>query len=412
MLTPLIVLVVSASASTGSARASFSFPKGDVVAHVVFDGSGTATGYATTTQFSWHMVYDIDVTSLKRDPPTGRETQSGWLTMDDSSAGWDAKASTLSGTNTGSGCQNTLTRDPTEPAADYQPSVHGPIQKETAKIALTALAVLHSSGPACGSGFSHGCDTYDARYGYPTNDYIIADFPLNLDQPDETGTVPVSTSHSWDCSKTFPGQTPATGTIQWKGTITVGGGCTVSAMRSLASSTPAAATSPRRLLAKPPHNPHRLPKPGYGYASYHFGYDLPRLLCWSTTQAERRLTRHLPTYFPIGGAKANPVPGQRWDLNEVAGLNMGVVGVHAPVVVYATAADGFSLESLPSHPEGAYRLILFQFVRHGRVLVLQVSAWGPVSYASLFGPFNAILTKQLWQQLANNINTGYPEHPP
>ena len=174
----------------------------------------------------------------------------------------------------------------------------------------------------------------------------------------------------------------------------------------LASLSPPGAKPPPIPL---PPDPHKLPTPQGGYGSYTYTYELPALRGYTPAEAEQQLAQHLPDYFPFQGAMARPVPGQVWDLRWLGKVDLGPIGDHGPVQVYAVAPDGFSLVSLPGHPEGPYRAINFQFVRSGDGVALKVSAWGPVSDASLFGPVNAAVTAHTaWLILANNINSRFP----
>jgi hypothetical protein len=254
VVTLLVLLAVLPSAATGVTQAGEQFPAGDVVAHLVFNGSGTATGeqsagggsFSETDHYVWHMVYDIDTTALKG---WKSGTTSGWETI--SGAQWNAKQSTFTGTidrnctapsggtcQVGPGpagavtsCEATFGNDPGLPAADFLPSGKGSVKSGTLSVALTAHegSVITNPGKCAGTGpaLDNTCDTYNTRYGVPPSGAVIADFSLNLANPQDTGSVPVSADHSASCGGTSYH-------TQWTGRISTGGqGCS---SRYLASS--------------------------------------------------------------------------------------------------------------------------------------------------------------------------------
>lgn len=86
--------------------------------------------------------------------------------------------------------------------------------------------------------------------------------------------------------------------------------------------------------------------------------------------------------------------------------------------VIAVSPTGFALRSLAGHPEGADRVITFQFVPaeiigNPTLKALHVNARGPVSKGSLLGPLNsATVVAASGQILADNINSRFPKDPP
>ena len=252
----ILALALAASLSPGAVsageepRPALQFPKGDVVAHIVFDGSGTATGPSGTDDFKWHMVYDIDTSAI-----SGPERQTIPTTWQFSqSASWDSGQSSFTGTTSGpQGCHATFALNRSVPS--YTPRIKGPVKNDTVQIALIALVqMMVTSGPGYCNAFAlnNTCDNYNTKYGftYP-NEYVIADFGLNLVNPEDTGTVPVSSDHSWTCSNG-----PGSGTVQWNGTITVGGNCASTGASSQDTSTQALGRSHSRLA-----NASRFPTP-------------------------------------------------------------------------------------------------------------------------------------------------------
>ncbi len=160
--------------------------------------------------------------------------------------------------------------------------------------------------------------------------------------------------------------------------------------------------------------PKELPTPQGGYGSYDQIYDLgTRFKGWSYGELTNQLTHRFSRYFSFQGCGARLRVGKECSL-EAPGPN-------GPVRVTTIAENGFALLSLPGHPEGAGRTITFRFFRTCAPSndfqfcdhkYLRVNAWGPVSKASLLGPFNAeTVAKHYWSKFRDNIKRRYPRCP-
>ena len=151
-----------------------------------------------------------------------------------------------------------------------------------------------------------------------------------------------------------------------------------------------------------PFKPASLPTYDSGYGSYNQFYDIFNISeQWTPQALNRELTTHFNQYFTFTGCPDTLRVGDTCNLETVVGLD-------APVRVEAISPDGFTLKSLEGHPEGAGRLINFRFVPTTvtgiTTIRLNVQAWGPVSYGSLFGPLNSqTIARYSWSRLADNL---------
>ncbi|WP_139316939.1 MULTISPECIES: hypothetical protein [unclassified Pseudonocardia] len=152
---------------------------------------------------------------------------------------------------------------------------------------------------------------------------------------------------------------------------------------------------------------YALPPPQGGYGSYSKEYQINGIPKYGAADIMPELQRNFDGYFTFAGC------GKSIRVGQVCRLAGGT----SPVEVIAVEEYGFSLKSLPGHPEGADRFINFQFRTNdvpgnATLKSLKVDAWGPVSGASLAGPLNSeTLANGAWQTFANNINSKFPKEP-
>jgi hypothetical protein len=133
---------------------------------------------------------------------------------------------------------------------------------------------------------------------------------------------------------------------------------------------------------------------------YHFDYQLAGTNGLTPQQAWTQVQGQLSTLFPFTGLSNNPQAG------TTATLGSSTVPIPgAPVQVVAVGNNGFELESLPGHPEGAGRFItfIFQSAPNGG-LQLDVSAGGPESGLSSVPLLNNVLANTFWGSFANNLD--------
>ncbi len=186
---------------------------------------------------------------------------------------------------------------------------------------------------------------------------------------------------------------------------------------------PAPAPSPTPTPAPPAPAPGTtLPEPVNmgSYGTYHFTFQLWRSASksraanfndWTGEQMMSQLNSNFSHYFTFTGCGEHLAVGARCTLDTT-------LAPDAPVEVIAVASNGFALKSLRGHPEGAGRIIEFQFQPYVNAaeypsMALDVEAWGPLSNSSLAGPLNSqTIARASWEIFERNIKHRFPDTPP
>jgi hypothetical protein len=164
-------------------------------------------------------------------------------------------------------------------------------------------------------------------------------------------------------------------------------------------------------FAKPLPSPEEapLPTPQGGDGTYHQEYFINNLPKYSTNQVMSQFNSNVDAYFTYTGC------GLHLSLNQICQLNTPIG--NAPVQVVGLSLQGFAFKALAGHPEGADRMIEFQFkyaTLNGlpRSKMLVVDAWGPTNWFSGTAFNRNGVAGYSWQTMANNINSRFPQDPP
>lgn len=154
-----------------------------------------------------------------------------------------------------------------------------------------------------------------------------------------------------------------------------------------------------------PPNFSTLPSYQSSWGSYTQVYNVfsPEPNLWSPESINREVTTNFDAYFTFTGC------GSVLRVGAVCNLET-VIGADAPVRVANVTATGFAFRSLDGHPEGANRLITFNFSRFAvggaNDLRLNVNAWGPAGGSTYTGPLNSeTIARYAWSTFVNNIRS-------
>lgn len=142
------------------------------------------------------------------------------------------------------------------------------------------------------------------------------------------------------------------------------------------------------------------------YGTYSMDFQLfspPKTNPQTPADVLHEVVQNFDRYFTFTGCGPTVYVGKECRLNTTASPD-------APVRITAVSDDGFSILSLPGHPEGADRKINFKFYYAyisslGQYEVrMRVEAWGPLNNSSLLGPLNSeTVARQSWQIFQNNL---------
>lgn len=149
-----------------------------------------------------------------------------------------------------------------------------------------------------------------------------------------------------------------------------------------------------------------LPNTTGGYGSYSFDYELfnPTALGGLTpADVKHEIMNNFDGYFTFTGCGVHIQLGDECRLDTTASPD-------GPVRVEGESNNGWMFKSLPGHPEGADRLIKFEFymddgsISTPNMMHMRVQAWGPLSAGSLAGPLNEVtLAATAWGRFRDNI---------
>ena len=129
---------------------------------------------------------------------------------------------------------------------------------------------------------------------------------------------------------------------------------------------------------------------------------------WTPQSVAREVTEHFDSYFTYQGCGQKIHVGDKCNLKIVRENGLG----SAPIEITSITPDGFSIKSLPGHPEGADRTITFRFVSKPGTsdpsksnVYMVTTAWGPAGNASWSGPFNSqTVARYSWGRFSRNLN--------